>query len=114
MINRIINFFRELQNSDESTKKRWLVILSGTSMVVVVGLWLIYFSFSLERISPAQQRATAETSGIKETLEELKATLNNGIAGIKEQLNRTKSYDFTAVERNFILEKAGEVPKSQF
>ena len=114
MFKKIRNFILELQNSDDATKKRWLIILSGASMIVVVGLWLVYFNVSLEKIAPAQQQAVAETSGIKETLEDLKNTLNNGIAGIKEQLNRTKSYDFKTVERNFILEKAGEVPKSQF
>ena len=114
MFKSIARFIIKLQNSEENVKKRWLIIFSGTSMVLVVGLWLVYFNWSLEKISPAQQQATAETSGIKETLEDLKATLNNGIAGIKEQLNRTKSYDFQAVERNFILEKAGEVPKNQF
>lgn len=110
---KVINFIRELQNSDEATKKRWLIILSGVSMVVVVGIWLVYFNWSLEKISPAQQQAAVETSGIKETLGDLKATLDNGITAIKDQLSRSKSYDISATERNFILEKAGQLPKNQ-
>ena len=35
------NFIIKIQNSDEATKKRWLIILSSASMVIVISLWVI-------------------------------------------------------------------------
>lgn len=40
----MIKFIRKLQNSDEQTKKIWLVGLSAVSMAVVIFFWLIYFN----------------------------------------------------------------------
>ncbi|MFA5386494.1 MAG: hypothetical protein WC297_02440 [Candidatus Paceibacterota bacterium] len=36
------SFLRKIQNSDESVKKRYLLIFSIIAMAVVVGLWVLY------------------------------------------------------------------------
>jgi len=40
----MVKFIERLQNSDEKTKTKWLIILSAASMAVVVAVWLIYFN----------------------------------------------------------------------
>ena len=38
------NWLQRLQESDDRTKKRWLVGLSAASMIIVVAVWLSYFA----------------------------------------------------------------------
>lgn len=40
----MFKFLEKLQNLDEATKRRWMFILSGIAMVVVVFVWLAYFN----------------------------------------------------------------------
>jgi hypothetical protein len=44
MIDKIKQFIKKIQESDETTKKRWIVIFSGLSMVIIVGLWVVYMN----------------------------------------------------------------------
>ncbi len=37
-------FFKKIQNSDEKSKKRWLVILSGISIIIVITAWAYYMN----------------------------------------------------------------------
>ena len=39
----MFKFLEKLQNSNESSKRRWTVVLSSVSMVVVVLVWFAYF-----------------------------------------------------------------------
>ena len=39
-------FIKKIQNSDEPTKRKWIIICSAISMFVIVVIWLIYFNFS--------------------------------------------------------------------
>ena len=49
-MNSIRNFIEKLQNSDDTVKKRWLVIMSGLSMIIVIAIWLIFLNNSIEKI----------------------------------------------------------------
>jgi len=35
-----------IRNSDEKTRKRWLVGASAVSIILVIGLWLMYINFT--------------------------------------------------------------------
>jgi len=48
-----------LQASDENRKKRWLFVLSGLAMIIVIGLWLLYMK---NNIIPASETPTAINS----------------------------------------------------
>ena len=50
MLQKIQNFFLDLQESDEATKKRWLVIMSGISMIIVIAIWLIFLNNSIRGV----------------------------------------------------------------
>lgn len=39
-----MGFLEKLQDSDESVKKRWLVVLSAIAMLIIVFVWAKYFA----------------------------------------------------------------------
>ena len=41
-------FIEKIQNSDEATKKRWLIGTSVVSMVFIIALWLVYIGFIIK------------------------------------------------------------------
>ncbi len=53
MWQKIKKTLKSIQNSDEANKKRWLIGASAASMIIVVGLWLIYLKFTVESGSPS-------------------------------------------------------------
>lgn len=62
MINKIQNFFWELQQSDEGTKKWWLFLLSGSSMVIVLILWSFYINMTIQSLN--NKEAYPENAGV--------------------------------------------------
>jgi len=46
---------QRIQNSDETTKKRWLIGASAISMILVISLWLVYMKFSFESLANTNQ-----------------------------------------------------------
>ena len=49
-MNLIRNFIEKLQKSDDNIKKRWLVIMSGISMIIVIAIWLIFLNNSIRGV----------------------------------------------------------------
>ena len=45
-------FIQRIQQSDETTKRFWLVVFSAVTMVVVVGLWAVYAKITLPTTTP--------------------------------------------------------------
>lgn len=57
----IRNFIEKIQNSEDNVKKRWLVILSGLSMVIIIAIWLIYLNNIMEKVGEKQSRQSGTT-----------------------------------------------------
>ncbi len=57
MFEKLKNLLNNIQNSDEITKKRWLIASSAVAMVLVVSLWLIYIN---NAIQPADNNINIE------------------------------------------------------
>jgi len=55
MLEKLKKFLNNIQNSDEATKKRWLIGASAISMVLVISLWLVYMKFSFESLANTNQ-----------------------------------------------------------
>ncbi|MBI4993865.1 hypothetical protein HZC33_02840 [Candidatus Wolfebacteria bacterium] len=36
---------KQIQNSDEATKKRWVIIMSIAAMILIIGIWAAYLKF---------------------------------------------------------------------
>lgn len=67
---------RTLQSYDDDRKKRWLVGLSGVSMIVVIGLWLVYINISI----PKAYKPKPEEVPAKEEKAEIAAIFRRGLA----------------------------------
>jgi uncharacterized Rmd1/YagE family protein len=50
MFKKLKVFLQKIQNSDEATKKRWLIGVTAISMILVIGLWLIYIQSTVKSI----------------------------------------------------------------
>jgi hypothetical protein len=46
MRRKLKNLLGNIQNSDEKTKKRWLIGASAISIILVIGLWFVYINFT--------------------------------------------------------------------
>ena len=114
---RISEFINKVRGSDESVKRRWLIVLSGSTMLLVVFLWVLYFNIALPEVSPPvaadQSPAHKQGSTVEQNnkLGNLKRTLAAGFSVIKEKLGRKNSIIIDNTERNFILEGVEEIPK---
>ncbi len=52
-------FLENIQNSDETTKKRWLIGMTAVSMIIIVSLWLIYMKSTLGIVSRPENQETS-------------------------------------------------------
>jgi hypothetical protein len=96
------DFIDKLRNSEEHIKLRWLFILSGISMVVIVFFWMKYFNSLVTPIGAPQQQAEQNTEQGFTFWETFKAGLGTVIETTGEALNslvntvrQPKSYDIT-------------------
>lgn len=51
MFEKLKAFLKKIQNSDENTRKRWLIGTTAISMVLVISLWLVYIQSTVKFIS---------------------------------------------------------------
>jgi len=118
MFSRLSKFIIKIRESEEDVKKRWLVILSGSVMLLVVFLWMLYFNLTVlqvptiaENADPAPEKA----SPVKESgkLANLGKTLMSGFNAIKEKITYKNSITITNIERNFLLDNNEEIPKTK-
>lgn len=107
----MLNFINEIRNAEENIKKRWLIILSGVTMAVVISLWVGYFNLTLPRVtSPNGQGQAMENPPAGGQLTHIKKTLAAGFSVLMEKVNTKKSLIIKAPERNFVLENLEETP----
>lgn len=101
---KIKNSFRKIQRAEEKIKKRWLVGLTASAMLIIIGLWLIFINnFSLPNIAPANQTATSSvpTAQKQDSIwQTFKRGLNETIKNIKEQINFSKKYLEEQLQKN--------------
>ncbi len=58
-----MEFFKEqlkrIQNSDDGEKKKWLIILSGISMAIIITAWIFYMNiFVFQANNPNEESGT--------------------------------------------------------
>lgn len=117
MIRKINEFLEKIRNSEDNVKKRWLVVLSGGAMLIVLSLWVVYFNLTLPRTSsPQQNQLTKSATDIKREskLAEIKRNLLSGLSVVKEKVfNRKNSISLSNEERNFQVEDLEEIPETK-
>jgi len=61
MFKNLKKWLKNIQDSDELVKKRWLIVFSALSMILVIGLWLIYMNWAINSFGNEIQK---QDSGI--------------------------------------------------
>lgn len=119
MFSKIANFITKIQNSDDTTKKIWLVILSGAAMTIVIILWLVNLNAGIQSASgqtATQKTATAGTAAENQEIGKLKAIFSAGLktvtGKIKEKTSSQNEIYLQTSEQNFILENLKKLPKT--
>mgnify|MGYP001609823234 FL=1 len=50
MFEKLKNKLKQIQESDEATKKKWLIIMTAATMIMVISLWLVYINYSIKSV----------------------------------------------------------------
>ncbi|MBI4119453.1 MAG: hypothetical protein HY456_01230 [Parcubacteria group bacterium] len=101
MFRNSVKFIRELQESDEGRKKRWLLIFVVPSMLIVIAGWFfaLQASFSTD---------TAVVEGSKPS--EFFQVFKRGLAVIKENLNQRFYYSSEVKPQDYVPGNVDPVP----
>jgi len=67
MFENLKKFTEDIQNAGSQTKKRWLFVFSALTMILVVGLWVIYLNETIASLAPTNPVAQAPIESIKES-----------------------------------------------
>ncbi|MEK7634670.1 MAG: hypothetical protein AAB396_02210 [Patescibacteria group bacterium] len=51
MFEKLKNKLKQIQESDEATKKKWLIIMTAVAMIIVISLWLVYINYSIKSVN---------------------------------------------------------------
>ncbi|MEK7553640.1 MAG: hypothetical protein AAB504_03105 [Patescibacteria group bacterium] len=62
MFEKLKNKLKQIQESDEQTKKRWLILMSIVSMAVIVAVWLFFLNSPIGENKAEKIEASEETS----------------------------------------------------
>jgi L-ascorbate metabolism protein UlaG (beta-lactamase superfamily) len=121
----MMNFIRKIQDSDEKTRKRWLIGFSSVTMITVIGLWLVYMNVIVEPIdSPeniaqlVQKEEVNEDPGFAEIFgagfdtitSKLKETVGGALGYIGNQFGTSNEIKIDNSNRNFILDSLDKIP----
>ena len=114
MLQKIQNFFLDLQESDEATKKRWLAILTSGSMLVVVGLWGVYINLTIKDLGEKnrnQAPAFLETfkNGLAVLSKEAGSKVSQLMANLQAATSRTNSITIKQENFNAVLQGLDEI-----
>lgn len=120
----LIEKIKRIQRADEKTKKRWLIGLTASAMILIIGLWLIFLNnFSLPTIAPVADSPTtssvaaaqpARPAGGKEDSiwQTFKRGLNEIIQNAKDQISAAKNSLEEQLQKNneTIIENQNVLP----
>lgn len=60
MFKSLKKYLKKIQNSDEATKKRWLIVSSAIAMVLVISLWLVYINWTIKSVGDNVEKQNLE------------------------------------------------------
>jgi len=94
-----MNFLDKIRNSDDSTKKVWLILATSVAMVFVVYIWVVYFNTLLVSVNAplqADEVAKSDEFGFFDTIKSGAATvyefLADQVSGIFGEIKKPKEY----------------------
>ena len=122
MFKNLLKFIEKIRNSHEEIRRRWLVILSGSSMVIVIALWVLYINVTIqntpspvtETVKETQNPGLAEVflTGFKIVTAQIKDSATQIINSLRKQVLTPNSITIDSLERNFVIENLEPIPKT--
>jgi hypothetical protein len=102
MFEKVRRKIRHIQNSEDKIKKRWLIGLSGISMVIVILLWGVYLNISIPTLeSGEEEKNTGDEKGesffavfergFRIVAGNVMGQASGAIKGIEEMIGKIKS-----------------------
>ncbi len=85
-------YLEKIQNSDEATKKRWLVAATAVSMIIVIGFWFVYINYTTK---PAVENTAVQTPNIG-----FWQIFKNGLAVIYQSLKEKVQIIFSEITKS--------------
>lgn len=84
-------FLRELQRSDKTRKKRWLIAFTAFSMIVVLALWLVYINVLGIPSTVVKTPAPKAENSLESVWGTFKRGLSEIFSNVKSQLETSKN-----------------------
>ncbi len=127
---KIKEFLKNLRNSDEASKVRWLFLSTGTTFTGIILLWVVYINQitpSITDVDGSGVKAVAEVktdfgvlknfaAGLSLIVDQSKTFTGNIYKKIKEELPKlSKEKSVLKIDRvseNFILENLPIIPET--
>lgn len=60
MFKKLKDLLNGIQNSNETAKKRWLIVSSAIAMILVISLWLIYINWTIKSVGDNLEKQSSE------------------------------------------------------
>ncbi len=120
MFTAIKKFFQQIRESEDRIRMRWMFLLSGVSMALVLGLWVGYLNLIVTPVSSLQAAAPTPEPSLRQIfaagLSTIFGQMSESGAGMaeaaKKLLGGNKTITVTPEERNFVLETLPPVPQT--
>jgi hypothetical protein len=128
------SFIKKLQKADEKTKKIWLFGTSALSMVIIVGLWVVYLGASMPRLPlykndevAAETKSDTEKESVLSVLargfenfkaetgtqwQKTKKTIEDSFNKLKGSVGKTNSFSIESKDDKFVPVRQGIIPTS--
>lgn len=112
MIQRVRSFITKVQNAEEATRRMWMIVLSGVSMLIIIALWMAYASARITAVpQPTQPRPVQlvqeDSHGITDVLA---AGVHTIVGGIKNVFSFEREVVIT--KPDFQVRELPSIPKT--
>ena len=121
MIKDLKSFIVRLQNSDEATKKRWLIIFSSAATIIIVVLWAAYLNYTVLSVEGSANTLVAGrptifkifTAGFSVVGKKTETGLANSLIYFNKRITSENKLTIDRSNHNFILESLDPLPIRQ-
>ncbi|OGY69514.1 MAG: hypothetical protein A2586_00340 [Candidatus Harrisonbacteria bacterium RIFOXYD1_FULL_40_9] len=121
MIKQIKHFVVTLQESSEDVKKMWLWILSGTTVVFIIALWVVYINAVIGGVTPErgdsnkvsneeEQGVVPSLSGTLRNSFSKASSLKTALLGYIGGLTGARFIEVRRLKPDFVLDGLEKVP----
>lgn len=109
-----MDFIKQIRQADKSVRKRWLVIFSASTILVVVGIWLAYFNTILVAVNPpADEQLTKKSNPIPALGKKTITGLANSYVFFKDKVSDRNGFTISRANQNFIWDDLEKIPEQQ-